>query len=1341
MRRHTAPIAPSSDAAAFAAASQSMIAAEQDQAFQLAGQAFVDANAEITGNIKGGAGYFAEVHHTASFNIEADRLGQEVEADRLDSHAYGSVDIATPDGGAFNPKYYATAEGGYQAGMELTAEGAAKYAGQTIIVPPEQLAQVQAMHAADLQAAIQADDQPHIAALQSVQFSDHVVGANGVGSLPLSYSEAQQGAEAMRQGVLPVWTGEPMSMPVEVLEGALISGGLYAGVQLAPALFRLAVDVADGRLEKAAAAQQAKEVFRGLVSNNMGQALARGGSAAAVVGLDVLDPTGAAFVVNVLADTLQLAGAMQRGELAASDFSQRLKLAILDRGLFTGLTAGAVWVVGPLGLLVPIGLRLWLNDKALQGAALKAWQALYQNLHDDLARAFTAHEERYQLCLAQLGTPGPSQSKSSVQLRLGLLKDISLFQGGDEEGTVTSAVGDVPMALEEVQLANTAMLSAMEQQRLDEAVVVFVEQNQHNRQLIEASAMAAMQALAPVAGNAISQRNSGVMARLWGMVGGKTMQLSASNDYSLAQGQYAALRLMNALQQKACLALEFSAVLQNRIDAMQQQLKQQGLQQQTDLRRLFHAMSAAFGQVHQKLLEQQSRLDNHERRLNIQDWLLHPDQPRKGRALHSLPPAFRLACLVSEFYQLTDGCWSTKELFSLQQMLIKVGLSEDQPILMDRFCADLASSRGQDSLLSGLAHIASETSSKDIPAAQRWLVASHYRTLPAQDGQSVLEAWGYAGTQRLSPFNLAIDLLYQLQAAGFSPSGRPSVLQQQKHHWRLQLAQLDQLVADKLLPPAFAGQIAALQSRVAAFRLLVPLIGKFSVGKSTLLNAWLGQDIQAQDLAACTAVPTEFHYAQPAEEKVVVYRDVGTGALARQEYPLSSYPALLNGEMIHHIEIHRNLAALSLYPDIILVDTPGLESTQGRHDRALGMYIGEGVAFILCVTRSGLGEAEKTFLTRQQSLGQDVLLLVCQEDLSAASQRPSIRQAIAEQLGLEPAHVRGCSSRNRDLSGFADLLQVLEQHKLGMFSRYFAADVQSLVQSGENLLEAQLAYDGDIVPLQQQAAKIRSGQQELQRQYERERGRLIAVCAGDLPDRICQTMTAYLYERQGEYQALAKNRPEALEAAMISEMQNAFQLALRQQMEPPLHESAQRLGMALTTSLQQGLAIASEQMPAQKAETVSPRQMGWLAKAGLGGILATDLATGGFGTGSLMAGLGTVALPVAAVAGAGAWLFVRARDDKRHRELVQQATDTLILEARRQMPERIQARVEQVLAEIYTDMQRRLEITTQQLEQIDAQMRAGTEARHQLRLRAQSSLAAVRALLAKDGVLSGTGDQ
>lgn len=99
----------SSDAGAYAAGLQGEQSREAGSAFGEAAPIYERADPVIANNQNGGAGFFAEAHHTASLNIDANYKDLAVNADRLGSTAFGSPDIVLNNGEKFNPKFYDTA--------------------------------------------------------------------------------------------------------------------------------------------------------------------------------------------------------------------------------------------------------------------------------------------------------------------------------------------------------------------------------------------------------------------------------------------------------------------------------------------------------------------------------------------------------------------------------------------------------------------------------------------------------------------------------------------------------------------------------------------------------------------------------------------------------------------------------------------------------------------------------------------------------------------------------------------------------------------------------------------------------------------------------------------------------------------------------------------------------------------------------------------------------------------------------------------------------------------------------------------------------------------------------
>lgn len=134
--------------------------------------------------------------------------------------------------------------------------------------------------------------------------------------------------------------------------------------------------------------------------------------------------------------------------------------------------------------------------------------------------------------------------------------------------------------------------------------------------------------------------------------------------------------------------------------------------------------------------------------------------------------------------------------------------------------------------------------------------------------------------------------------------------------------------------------------------LTVTVAGGVSSGKSTLVNALLGQRIAAVDAGECTRVVTEFRFGVHERAEVVgVDGSVAVIALDRGRMPDHlGRPA----EEVERVVVHLSNALLR---DLAVVDTPGLntvtESNEATSARFLGVSGREGEQ-----TASAVGRAE-----------------------------------------------------------------------------------------------------------------------------------------------------------------------------------------------------------------------------------------------------------------------------------------------------------------------------------------------------------------------------------------------
>ena len=377
----------SADASAVAAGIYGTQEKSADHAYGQAAPIYDEAEKEIANNVKGGAGYFAEAHHTASFNVDAQAEDLPVRADRLGSHEFGSSDILLDNDEAYNPKFYHTAEDSYRAGAELISDDIgqhAKYAGQTILVPSDQLDNVRDLRRENIDAALVSGDTSRADALETIRFDDHIH-SEGVESIPLSYDDAQRGAEGIRDGALPDYAGDDTGLFSTGAEGALLAATIALVTSIGPLLIGDAAKVARGKMTAEQAAGRLKGAIQSSqLKTQVGWATVRGMGAAALTFTDLFDPTGSAFAVNLAIDAIQLSQQLKHGKLSAGEFGNAMLEKLADRGTYTALTAGSLWLMGPVGLLVPIIVKRTITDLKMQSQALKAWDNAAAAMREEL---------------------------------------------------------------------------------------------------------------------------------------------------------------------------------------------------------------------------------------------------------------------------------------------------------------------------------------------------------------------------------------------------------------------------------------------------------------------------------------------------------------------------------------------------------------------------------------------------------------------------------------------------------------------------------------------------------------------------------------------------------------------------------------------------------------------------------------------------------------------------------------------------------------------------------------------------------------------------------------------
>ena len=158
------------------------------------------------------------------------------------------------------------------------------------------------------------------------------------------------------------------------------------------------------------------------------------------------------------------------------------------------------------------------------------------------------------------------------------------------------------------------------------------------------------------------------------------------------------------------------------------------------------------------------------------------------------------------------------------------------------------------------------------------------------------------------------------------------------------------------LAPDLLTSAADARREIERFRVLIPLVGAFNAGKTSLVNAYLrrqpGRGLPT-DIVPQTALATEIHAAASAEAERVELMGENDTVLREvdlEEFGQVEKQALKEaGTETQYAKAHLHDAALPDSSRKVLVDMPGLDSGIKTHNVAIQRYLPLGAYFIMVV--------------------------------------------------------------------------------------------------------------------------------------------------------------------------------------------------------------------------------------------------------------------------------------------------------------------------------------------------------------------------------------------------------
>lgn len=253
-----------------------------------------------------------------------------------------------------------------------------------------------------------------------------------------------------------------------------------------------------------------------------------------------------------------------------------------------------------------------------------------------------------------------------------------------------------------------------------------------------------------------------------------------------------------------------------------------------------------------------------------------------------------------------------------------------------------------------------------------------------------------------------------------------------------------------------AGTVGELRQRLAAGRLHLAVLGQFKRGKSTLLNALLGEELLPTAVVPLTAVPTflrsgdaltlrtSYTDGRPAEQhqagSIDELREKLTGLVTE-----AGNPENLLG--ISRVEVF--LPSPLLARGVVLIDTPGIGSTLHHNTQATLSFLPQCDAALFVLSADPpITEAEAQFLKAVRDKVRRLFFLLNKVDYLNPTEleqaRGFVSSVLVDKAGTDPAARLFCTSarwgmearRNSDQRLWEESgLKAVEEHLISFLAQ------------------------------------------------------------------------------------------------------------------------------------------------------------------------------------------------------------------------------------------------------------------------------------------------------------------
>ena len=422
-------------------------------------------------------------------------------------------------------------------------------------------------------------------------------------------------------------------------------------------------------------------------------------------------------------------------------------------------------------------------------------------------------------------------------------------------------------------------------------------------------------------------------------------------------------------------------------------------------------------------------------------------------------------------------------------------------------------------------------------------------------------------------------------------------------------------IAESLEQKSIAERLRAIDERTQnpSAQLILPLIGEFSAGKTSLINALTDSKVLETASLPTTATLYQIIFGAP-ENKAVALSAEGEEV----ELQLDS---MKNEELLKYPTVNLFDTSTKVPKDIIFVDTPGLSSPDPKHREVLISILPRVDAILLTVdANQPITRSLLAFVKEMRLAEKPIYLILNKTDTKSTGELQDLKAGIARDIDLPIDSIVCTSASTGGVSELQQLLTKIQGQKTQIIAKVDALRTKELIGELRSFIAEILRSSSSPKELKE---AVRAQERELERLQSNIR-QLMERVEEKLSDKVDETQSSLRTQLWSSLNGILSKKGISYNDAIKAEVINVKTILLQnftRQVATTIREvnaSSRDIRVQLPSAETIDLSQLGEQIdniPMEDFDSVGhgwDKAIGW-ATVGLASVagVATLVATGG----------------------------------------------------------------------------------------------------------------------------------